>query len=134
MFFAPKKVTNIAFILTILIIVITLSSRNLMIKIVSFVPYMQLKSIPPPLEMERESMTLPSNWVLVYESTLSLEIVTNFYINELPKKGWDVNLYENGYTQCILAEKDNTSKIIEIQERGRTYVYVGFAETPLFCK
>lgn len=105
-----------------------------MTKVISFIPYLQLKSVPPPLEIQRESMTFPSNWVLVYETTLSVEEVTEFYIDDLSTKGWDVDSYENGSAQCITVEKDNSYKIIEIQERGRTYVYVGFVETPLFCK
>ena len=89
-------------------------------------PYRQLRSIPMPLGTESESLGYPvSDWILTYSSTARPEQIFEFYMEELPKQGWNIREhYERGYRKCILTERDGTLQVIEI-DRSTNIRFVG---------
>jgi hypothetical protein len=79
-------------------------------------PYRQLRAIPIPLGTQSESLSYPlSDWVLTYRSNARPEQIFEFYLEELPKSGWNISeYYERGYQKCILTERNGDLRVIEI--------------------
>jgi hypothetical protein len=94
-------------------------------------PYRELRSIPIPLGTQSESLDYPvSDWVLTYRSNARPEQIFEYYLEELPKRGWNIiEYYERGYQKCILTERNGDLRVIEI---GST-THIRFAGHRMVC-
>jgi hypothetical protein len=87
------------------------------LRIITYPAYLELKTIPPPVNIQSETTQNFGN-ILVYHSSTPVWELLEYYREELPKWGWEYKIDKDDNRWCIIAKREGIFKVVSAYEEG----------------